>query len=230
MLGNIPAMLSNSAISFNVDTYELTGSVTDALTFSGGTAITQRVGSVSAWVKYKTGTDTSGITGLDTATFTVLVYSNVAGIDSVVGSDTVKIFPGASWQNVTANVKYTDSVNGADTVRLLFMSSSNAALDSSTLNVDDVSMTYLPNTGIKYIGSTADVRVYPNPAWEYVFVEGNTTATFNLFDVKGAMVLTKAIDGKTAVDISALAGGFYFYMASDQNGNTLQRGKLTICR
>ena len=236
ILGNIPSILSNSAIYFNISTYQATGSVAQALTFSGGTPITQRIATVSAWVRYTAGHDTSGVTGPDTASMTITVYAKVpAGttlVDSAVGKATLKILPNTAWTKVTADVAYTDSVNGADTLRILFASSGNAGMDSSTLYVDDVSAIYAPATAVKNVTAQNDVKVYPNPTWGMLNVEGegNAAGNFQLYGVNGQLVANKTLTGKDAIDVSNVPDGLYFYTISDANGSVIQRGKVSILK
>ena len=235
ILGNIPSVLANAQPSINTAELEATMSLSQSTSFSGGTPITGRIASVSAWVQYKL--DSALATGPNTATLTVLVYAKVfngvALVDSIVGSDTVYIHPTSSWAQITANVKYVDSLNGADTVRILFSSSNANAMDSSTLNVDDVSMVYAPVLSV--INSTIaqnDVKVYPNPASGTLYIESakNTGASFQLFAINGQLVATQTLSGKDAIDVSLLADGLYFYTITDVNGNNTQRGKVSVVK
>jgi len=236
ILGNIPSILSNSAIAFNVSTYQATGSVTQALTFTGGTPITQRIATVSAWVRYIAGHDTSGVTGPDTASMTITVYGKVpAGttfVDSAVGKATLQILPNTTWTQVTAQVAYTDSVDGADTLRILFASSGNAGMDSSTLYVDDVSAVYAPATAVKNVTAQNDVKVYPNPTSGMLHIEGagNAGGNFQLYAVNGQLMANKTLTGKDAIDVSSLSDGLYFYTISDASGSVIQRGKVSVLR
>jgi len=230
ILCNIAGVLSNSAIAVDVAELISGGSVTSATSYSGGTPISHRIASVSAWVQYKAGVDTSGTTGPDTASLTVLVYSTIAGVDSVVGRDTVYILPTSTWTQVTANIKYTDSVNSADTVRILFASSGAAGMDSSTLNVDDVSMVYASYTAVNNVSAQSDVKVYPNPTSGILNIEvtGNAGANFQLYAVNGQLVANRALTGKDAIDVSYLPDGLYFYTICDANGSVIQRSKVSV--
>ncbi len=226
-LGMFAGTLSNAAISVNVATLIGGGSFASATTFSGGTPITQRVASVSAWVQYK-----AGVGGLDSGELVVTVYQTISGYDSAVGSATLLIPPSASWTQVTANVHYVDSVNGADTIRIQFASSTQtSSRDSSTLYVDDVTMMYVP-LGVTNVNVSNDIKVYPNPASGMLYVEGveNGNADFRLFGVNGQQVMTKTLTGKDGLDISFLPDGLYYYTISNAAGSTVQRGKVSVVK
>ncbi len=231
-IGMFAGILSNAKANLNTTELIATMNLGQSLTLSGGTPVTGRIASVSAWVRYTPGKDSTGATGIDSGTFVVTVYSQVSGVDSAVGTVTLKIGPTATWTQVTAPVVYADSVDGADTVRIQFASSGQiGALDSSTLYVDDVSMTYLPNA-VKNVNLQNDVKVYPNPASGILYVEGadNAGANFRLYAMNGQLVANKTLTSKDAIDISTLSDGLYFYTISDVNGNTTQRGKVSVLK
>lgn len=228
VLGNIASTLSNAQPIINVPELEATMSLAASTSFSGGTPITGRIATVSAWVQYSI--DSALASGPDTASLTVLVYSNVGGIDSVVGSDTVYISPTSGWVEITAHVKYTDSVNGADTIRVLFSSSGATAQDSSTLHVDDVSMVYAP-LGVNNVNMAGNIKVYPNPAADVLYIAGATQGElFKLFDINGREVASTQLKGQSAIDISNLAEGLYLYSILDKENNVMQRGKVSVVR
>ncbi len=231
-LGNFAGLLSNSVV--NIDVAALMGgaSAASAVTFTGGTPIAGRVASVSAWVRYTPGKDSTGTVGLDSGSLTVNVFSTIHGIDSMIGTGIVNIGQSSSFHQVTANVVYIDSLDGADTVRILFASSGQSDIsDSSTLYVDDVTMTYVPGLSVKNVVASNEVKVYPNPASEtlYINAKGNEGADFTLFSVNGQVVGTKVLNGNEAVDVSFLPDGLYFYTVTGKD-NTVQRGKVSIAR
>jgi len=224
--GRIAGVLSNARVILDIanQTYAL----------SGGQPITNIVESVSAWVQYTAGLDSiTHLPGIDSGLLTVSVYGNVLGVDSKIGTATLKIGPSTSFQHITANVVYTDTTYGADTIRLTFSSSGQAgALDSSTLYVDDITMQYVPDhTGVKSVNATNSVKVYPNPASGLLYLEGNKTegAIFQLYSVSGQVVATKTLANNDAVDISEIPEGLYIYSITD-NANMVQRGKVSVVR
>ena len=225
-LGYFAGILSNSVVNVNVAAIVAGATPASAITFSGGTPIAGRIATVSAWVQYTAGKDSTGTTGFDSGSLTVNVFSHLStGIDSMVGTGIVNIGPSTSFA-------YTDLEDGADTVRILFASSGQTDVsDSSTLYVDDVTMTYASNLGVKNVAANKVVKVYPNPASETLYIDanGNEGADFTLFSVNGQVVGTKVLSGNEAVDVSFLPDGLYFYTVTGKD-NTVQRGKISVVR
>ena len=232
-LGYFAGILSNSQVAVNVTTLLGGGTIAQATTFSGGTPVTGRIASVSAWVQYKAGKDSTGATGADSGQLVVTVYSQVHGIDSAVGNATLKIPPtSGSWVQVTAQVSYNDTLDGADTVRVQFASGGNGTLDSSTLYVDDVTMAYIVPNGVKNVNLLNEVKVYPNPASGILYfdVAQNAGLSCSLYSINGQVVAIHTLSGKDAVDISNLPEGMYFYNILDDSGNIVQRGKVSVVK
>ena len=207
------------------------------ITFFGGTPVTDRPTTVSAWIKYYPGKDSAThlFGGVDTAVLSVVAISRVGG---TIGRGLILIGKDSSWTQVTANVVYTDTFNTTDTLRITFSSSGGATqnLDSSILYVDDVTMTSIPQVsheGVKSI-NTADnvVKVYPNPTAGTIYLDGpqNAGLICTLLSVNGQVVLTKALAGTDALDVSDLPGGTYFYNITDSAGKTVQRGNVAVNR
>ncbi len=234
-IGLFAGVLSNAKPNFDVGALIATMDFMQALSFSGGTPVTNRIKSVSAWVQYTAGKDSTGSVGLDSGSLTVSVYKHILslGIDSLVGFGSVNIGPSTSFQQVTANVIYTDSVDGADTVRVLFSSSGQSDVsDSSTLYVDDVTMEYVVENGVKNVNGTGnEVNVYPNPASGILYMDakGNEGAEFQLYAVNGQVVATHTLKGNNEINISALAEGLYFYTITGKD-NMVQRGKVSVIK
>lgn len=64
-------------------------------------------------------------------------------------------------------------------------------------------------SGIANIESNNAVRVYPNPASDYTFVEG-ATDEIRVYDLTGRLVLTQTAEGeKTMLDVTFLPTGVY---------------------
>ena len=77
--------------------------------------------------------------------------------------------------------------------------------------------------------STTDIKIYPNPASEFIYFEltNNTTnSTVEIFDVQGRMVLSQEISGKQQISVSHLDRGLYIYKLL-QKGK-IQSGKIMI--
>ncbi len=232
-IGPFPGMLSNSRASIAIN--PLAGTVSPP-TYTGGTPATNRVTSVSAWVQYQPG-KVSGVTGIDTGYLLVQALAPIRGYDSVIGTAFLQILPSTSFTQITANLTYIDTVDNIDTIRILFASSGGGVtpnLDSSTLYVDDVTMAGVPFyvNAVPTIATASElVKVYPNPAANTLFFSSNQTGlSCTLFSVNGREVANKTIAGNDALDISLLPAGLYFFAINDEQGNTVQRGKVSVVR
>jgi hypothetical protein len=239
ILGVLPGSLSNAKASVNVLALLSGGSIGSATTFTGGTAVGMRVMTVSAYVQYWPGIDTTTHMwgGADTGLLTVQAYSTVHGVDTLVGVGFVDIAPCSTFVQVTANVIYADTIDTVNTVRIIFSSSgASYSLDSSTLFVDDVTMTGVPQyhhpVAIQNVSANIpEVKVYPNPATGTLYFEGQQAGlSCELISVNGRSVLHHQLAGKSAIDVSNLPSGLYFYNVADAGGNIVQRGKVIITR
>lgn len=232
-LGIFPGILSNSKANVPVS---LTGVGT--VTFSGGTAVTLRIDTVSAWVEYFPGKDSLGHTGSDTGIITAQAYAHIGSVDSLVGVGTAQIVPtGSSFVQVFATMAYTDTVDAIDTIRINITSSGGGTatpLDSSTLYVDDITMSGVPQTshvGVSQIAMPKDLTVYPNPASDQLYFNWDAAGVFDvkLFCVNGQEARRQSMTGSGQMDVSGLAPGLYFYEAAQSSG-AVSRGMVSICR
>lgn len=244
LLGVIPGSLSNAKASVNVFTLLSTHDINAATTFTGGTAVGARVTSVSAYVQYWPGIDTTThlMGGHDTGSLSVLAYSTVHGVDTLVGTGYVLINPSTSFSQVTANVVYADTLDTVNTVRIIFSSSAASySLDSSTLFVDDITMMGVPNyhapvpppppAGVKN-ASYSEVKVYPNPTNGIVYFNATQAEGLQaeLLSVSGQAVARQVLTGNDAMNISYLPTGLYFYNIIGPDGGVVQRGKVNLVR
>ncbi|MBC7552830.1 MAG: T9SS type A sorting domain-containing protein [Taibaiella sp.] len=222
-LGIFPGILSNAIahVSFSGITF-------NGIYYTGGTPVTNLTQTVSAWVKYTAGA------ALDSGLLSVQVLSNIGGIDSVVGTGTAKIAPNSAYTQVTANITY-QPIAGlvTDTIRITFSSSAgghNAV--GSTMLVDDVTMTGIPfSVSVNDVNTAANlVTVYPNPAADVLNIElaGSEPVTFTLMSLNGSIAAQTTVSHSKALNVAALAAGFYFYTVTDKEGNIAQRGKVSL--
>ena len=242
--GYVGCIMSNAQIGLDLAAI-FAGGITnplDALTFSGGTETTLRIMTVSAYVMLKGGIDTMThmMGGNDTGLLAVQAVCTAYGPDSVIGNGFVQIPPGSSFTQVTANVIYNDTISSCDLVRIIFSSSSSLAisgtsLDSTTLYVDDVSMTGVPemHVGVKNItAEKAMVKVYPNPASGAIYFDGpqNAGLSVKLISVSGQIAAIQKLKGNDMLPVENLAPGIYSYMITDSVGSIVQQGKVSVCK
>lgn len=234
-LGFFPGLLTNAKISVDAGAAALE----DAISFEGGQAVTVMPNTVSAWVVYKPGIDTTTDTiGYDEGLLTCLAIARIGVIDSVVGTGFATITPSDTdtFTQVTATLTYTTTDYPVQTLQIIFASSGDptSALDSSTLYVDDLSMTSSPNppppVSVTEVVTNEVVRLFPNPAHTELNIRGGEgkNLTMNLMTVTGQLVKNTPITGNTKVDVSALASGVYIYTITDATGRKTQDGSVTV--
>jgi hypothetical protein len=89
------------------------------------------------------------------------------------------------------------------------------------------------NTSVNELSVGASV-IYPNPASDAVtFVIDNTDASMiTVYDVTGRIVNTVSVTGlnTTRLNVSEWSNGIYSYRVTDQAGNLLQRGNLSVSK
>lgn len=229
----IPGVISNAipSVTISISPPGITG-----IKLNGGSPITAKPVSVSAWVKYFAGKDSTGSTGVDSGLLTVQALGHVGGKDSVIGTGIVAIGPTSSWAQVTATLVYIDTIHAIDTFRIAFSSGrGQAGLDSSTLYVDDISMittTNPDNTGVNSVSANDLVRVYPNPSAGIIYLSGpqNTGLRCKLYSADGRVVADKMLSGSDKFDVSNLPCGLYYYSILNGNGDAIQNGKITISK
>jgi len=75
------------------------------------------------------------------------------------------------------------------------------------------------NTAISEI-SVSNIKIYPNPTSDILFVECENINAIKLYDLLGKEVLTQISNGKVTVNISHLPKGIY-------NVQIISNGKIT---
>jgi hypothetical protein len=234
-LGFFPGSLSNAKIV--VDLAAAGSDPANAISFQGGTAVTVQPTTVSAWLAYFPGIDTVTDTiGYDEGLVTVQVIATIGVIDSTVGTGFATVVPSDVYTEVTVPVTYTTTDYPVHTLRLIFASSADptAALDSSTLYVDDVSYTGVPNPPppikVQQVNNSEVVRVYPNPATGKLYIHSKRKAGnfCSLLSVTGQVVASMPLTGEDQMDIAAIPAGCYIYRITDGDGKNIQQGKLNV--
>jgi hypothetical protein len=233
-LGYFSGLLSNAAVNVDVAALTLGGDPMSAVSFEGGTPVTLRITSVSAWVAYFAGKDevTGMMGGADEGLLTVQAIALIGGVDSVIGTGSANISPSSAFTQITADVTYTTTGYDINKVRILFASSggSGSQLDSSTLYVDDVTMVGIPQS-VAYTNAANDlVKIYPVPAGNAIYFNGPASQPLQcvISSVSSQSVATLPITGNASLDVSSLPVGLYLYTITHTDGTIAQRGKISI--
>ncbi|MCW3121702.1 MAG: C-terminal target protein [Flavipsychrobacter sp.] len=236
-----PGVLSNAKASVGITITPKPGIT--GITYSGGTPVTLRPKTVSAWVEYAAGYDTATfVTGVDSGTLTVQAIAKVGTVDSIIGTGFVNIGPGTSFSQITANITYPkDTADSVTLLRVTFASSGGGGTIPqyhSVLYIDDVTMTGIPyvhtppvdHSGVRNVADNKVVSVYPNPANGTLYLDGpmNAGLSCKLIAMNGQVVVTTTLTGHDAINTSALASGSYIYVIADANGSTIQNGTIAV--
>jgi hypothetical protein len=75
-----------------------------------------------------------------------------------------------------------------------------------------------------------ELKVYPNPAREYVFVDLSrfkTDAEFELYDLTGKRIITRTVSGSSQISLDGLRKGLYLYIITMPGQHRIS-GKLAV--
>ena len=73
--------------------------------------------------------------------------------------------------------------------------------------------------GVESFTEKKDFNIYPNPANNYVIVEGEDMRQVEIFDMMGRRLLSHNIENSSMIDISGLTSGMYLLRTTDVNNN-----------
>jgi hypothetical protein len=82
---------------------------------------------------------------------------------------------------------------------------------------------HITSLGVSEI-SSADIKIYPNPATEHVFIESPVVVRGVITSIEGKVLIEKA--GVRDFDIRSLSAGVYLIVLYDTNGNRVVVQKL----
>jgi hypothetical protein len=99
----------------------------------------------------------------------------------------------------------------------------NVVLDSTNLPTSPIS--------IQEFETIPGVRMYPNPAQQWVSIELDDQAAFNIsvFDMHGKIVIREDAQGKVLLNLGNLQNGIYLVSLTDEDGRT-HHSKLIITK
>ena len=206
--------LSNCALSGFGSTYA-----------TGGTPVSARIDTVTAWIKYEPRSGDSGMVQVEA----VLAGAAVGGADSVIGSGleytpagpTMFIVASPTYTKHAYKITYAAGVTAIpDHIQITFYSSfSTVQHDSTTMYVDDVSM-HIGTTEVPLMQSTG-INVYPNPAGNVVSIRTaqHTGTKAMVYYMAGQCVASQPLTGyMTGIDVSRLPTGVYTLTLVDAAG------------
>lgn len=175
--------------------------------------------------------------GNDTALAAILFtkYNPVTGERDTVQAMIEALAPSMNYQEFEIRFDSTDFIIQPDSFHLVFQASDNDQFASqavrgagSSLWIDGLEM--MTTVGIKEL-ATIPLRIYPNPASDFVQLEwepqAGHTYGIQLVNMRGQRLLhSTARQGEIRLDIANLPAGLYFVILSDQQTKLQSSMKL----
>lgn len=227
----VPGILVSARPDFDIAAYLANpgGSLTDYLSYSGGTPVTQRYTELSAWVKYIP-------VGSDEAVASILAVKSgigAGGKDSVIGSGSLNIVGAANYTKITVPVTYLDATTVPDKVIISFSSSdlNGTITNGSVLYVDEINISN--TTGVKTLLSTNTMAdVFPNPAVNEVNfrMRNQQEVSLKIYGMNGMLLNSTTFTNEARIATSAMPTGTYFYQLVDVKNQNIQQGKFNIVK
>lgn len=220
---SLPTILANGNIKFNLT--DIVAGDFSKINYIGGTNVTKRIVFAHAYTQYTT-------TSADTGQMTVTAFKNGAGVggtDSAIGSGSKLIMNSSSFVKQTCGVSYNDATMVPDRIVITFTTSRKTVpVKGTTLYVDDVTIS--DPTGIETpIFNDQNIKVYPNPAQNQLFINTDLKVTLNvqLFNALGQLVLNQKFNQNATINLSPLAIGNYNYVISGEDGHRYYAATIT---
>jgi len=224
-IGIAPGVLVNAYPQVNLAAFNPSDPYA-CISYAGGTGLSKRVATVYAWIKYAP-------VGSDNGEIVAEAHATVSGKDSIIGRGDISVSATSNYTLYNIDVSYTSSTLIPQNLIISFYSSAAggaATADSSTMYIDDVTMTMVD---VPALASEKDiVSFYPNPSKGVINIQGpaGKQLHWQLYDLDGQFVFSHTIIAHTSLDLSYLLTGLYFYNVTDENSAIVQRGKLSIMK
>ena len=160
--------------------------------------------------------------GSYTVAFRVASATNGGTITLQQGSSTlgsVSVSNTGGWQSWKTVSTQVDLSAGEQTLRLQFSGSGSALLNvnymsfsEGTTSARTAVMASQPKTSAPGHGLevASDIRVYPNPASEYVVVAGNEATAYSIISREGRIVQRGSLSTDSQIAVSQLKEGLYY--------------------
>lgn len=190
-----------------------------------GMACTRTPVSIKMRVKYLPQNDTLTIMAFtstqdtDMEDDTTDEYDILGEIVSEAFFQTVQTIP----EYTEIEIPFDDPLVECDRLRIIIMAGSLQSANTATeLYLDDIRLDYGTDVPVQKAGR---VRVYPNPAQDFLYVESGTGDTFRcrLVDLTGRTVAAQEnVSGQSVLNVKSLAPGIYL-LKMEQGGQTITR-------
>ena len=122
---------------------------------------------------------------------------------------------------VLVNVALPDVCDDQSSVKLRWIMTSDTASDGSIVGangiskIDDIFIIGDMIDGIEEVTLAQSIKVYPNPASDFINIAIEKEAEVSLFDVNGKELMTMKADGATIINVNEFNSGLYFLRVVD---------------
>lgn len=227
-----PGMLVNANPQLDFANLDPTNPLA-ALSYEGGTSVSQRYNSLVAWVKY---VPSAG----DAGAISVMAVKNgigTGGADSVIGDGTLYIAATANYTEITVPITYKDATTVPDKMIISFLSSDlsgengTTPQDGSTMYVDDISLSMATEVKEIFV-QTLFSDIYPNPASSTLNLTAKSAneLSVRIFNTTGTLMSNTIFKNNTQLSLQNFASGIYFYEIKDVKDKKIQRGSFSVMK
>ena len=218
-LGIFPCIMTNTNININFSTLDVT--------FTGGAVVTQRIASMTAWLKHvPQAVDDSA----DIYIMAVLAGQGMNGTDSVVGEGEIYLGATPNYTQQTIPIYYVNSTVVPDRIQIFFVSSDGTNPTVNTaLYVDDATLNTANGVSLP-VFTEEIVKCYPNPSTGTLYLNSSNaeTLTWEAYASNGQLVATREFTNTATVQLNNMPAGQYFYRVSNKSKELVQTGKFSL--
>jgi hypothetical protein len=200
----------------------------DALVYTGGTKISERISNISAWIKYLPANGDRGFIWVEV----VAAGKGVNSTDSVLGfGERILDSTYSVYTKFTVPVAYDDYKTEPTHVKIYFGSSYDNPTEGSLMYIDDVNIP-VTKTAVETVALKQNVMVYPNPAKDNIsFITiDQQEQLLTIYNTVGQYVTSLNMQGSYQYDCSNLNDGLYTYTLQDKNSTNIQKGMFVIAK
>jgi hypothetical protein len=135
-----------------------------------------------------------------------------------VSSNQVWLAPSMTTGSGNNTITLVADQNTTNTTRTAHVTVSSSGLVPQILLVNqDIGVTSVSTN------QNPSIRIYPNPAKEYLFIEGFSSKTFvHVYDINGSLLISKSLNGPV-LNIHHLENGVYILKFTDRKGVTIRK-------
>jgi hypothetical protein len=145
-------------------------------------------------------------------------FDILSNVGWTVSSSQVWLLPNLTSGSGNNTITLVADQNTSNTTRTAYVTVSSPGLvPQSLLVTQDIGVTSVSNN------QNPSIRIYPNPAKEYLLIEGFLSKTFvQVYNVNGSLLISKSLNA-TVLDIHQLENGVYYLKITDRKGVTIRK-------